>query len=142
MKRARRRKGVMSWTKAPQRAGRTPLWQWFLGVPLLILLVAGILAFIYVTFVDPHLARGERHVQVKVIDRVEKTLADGELDLKNSHLLVKIEDREVRLRPLLPDWNQVAKGDTIDVAWGPSPEDGYPQPFSWKRVTAPAGPQR
>ena len=137
MKRARRRKGVMSWTKTPQRGGRTPLWQWILGVPLLAVLVIGILAFIYVAFVNPRLARGERRVQVKVLDRVEKTLPDGKLDLKNSHLLVKIEEKDVRLRPLLPDWSQVAKGDTVEVAYGPSPEDGYPQAFSWKRIAAP-----
>ena len=35
------------------RSRRTPLWQWLVGIPLIVLIAAAILAYIYITYVTP-----------------------------------------------------------------------------------------
>ena len=137
-RRPSRRKGWLSSMKGPaSRGAKSSFLQWIVVTPLLALLVTGIAGFIYVSYINPRLARGEHAVWTEVLDRVEKTLPDGTLDLAHSHLLVRIDGHELRLRPVLPDWNSLRNGDVIEVQVGRSSADGTPIAYSYKRV-APA----
>lgn len=132
----------MSGMREPSGRGRkTSLLQWLLFTPLVVVLFAGIGLYIYISYFNPSLGRGEHLVTTQVLDRVELTLPDGKLDLKGSYLLVRIEGREMKLRPALPVWTSVANGDTLEVEVGRSTADGSPVAYSYKRV-APAPTSR
>jgi len=134
---AHRRRERRGWLSGMKRSGpknqKTPLWQWVLGVPLVLLVGAGILLFMYFTFFDPDSLRNERTVRAEVIERVEKTLPDGGLDRRSSYIVVTLEGREIRLSPHDPDWGSVMKGDSVDVRIVSSPGGGV-QVLSWARV--------
>lgn len=145
-KRPRRRKGWLSQMKAPSgraaRASKTPLWHWFVIVPVAALFIAGVGLFVYVSYFNPQLARGERKVRAEVAERVERVLPDGRLDTRNSYLLVRIDGADLRLRPVLPQWSSIAKGDILEVEVGRSTSDGSPVAYSYTRVgpAPPGGP--
>ena len=134
IRRRRARSGWLSSMKrSPRRERKTRLWQWLLGVPLLALLAAGILLFVYISYVNPKLAQGVRVVRTEVLERVEKTLPSGGLDPNGSFLVVQIERKPIHLAAHPPEWNTVAKGDMVEV------EVGGAGPtlivYSWKRAS-------
>ena len=140
--RRRRRRGWMSAMRSPPR-GKKPsaLFQWFVVTPVLVLLFAGIAAFIYVSYFNPSMVRGEHVVRTEIRDRVEKTLPDGTPDLPRSYLLVSIEGRELRLKPIAQSWDQLAKGDTLEIEVGRSSADGSPVAYSYRKVEPARAPQ-
>lgn len=48
---SRARKGWLSAAKRPgSRKKATPLWQWIVGIPILVLIGGGILAYVYIAY--------------------------------------------------------------------------------------------
>jgi len=136
--RRRRRRGWMSAMKNSSSGSST---NWFVNwvvIPLAIgVLGLCIVAYIYIQYFDPGLVRGERTIRAAVLERVEQNLADGRLDTNRSHLVVEVEGRKIKLRPLLPYWNAAKVGDVLDLDVGRSTSDGTPVVYSYK--PAPAG---
>ena len=134
----RPRRGWLSGAK-PTMSGRgsTPLWQWIVGVPLLLAMAGAILFYLYATYVDPKLGVGARRVRTEVLERFEKRLPNGALDTTGSWLKVRIDGKDLQLAPRLPDWTRVAKGDLIEVEVSGGAATGL-QAYSWQAL--PAGP--
>jgi len=91
-----------------------PLWQWIVGIPLIVLLFAGILLFVYIAWFNPAGA-SSRTLTVLVLERIEKLDAGGRLDTTASYLEVNVEGVRFRVAPRLPDFNRIGKGDLIEV---------------------------
>jgi hypothetical protein len=136
--RSKRRRGWLSQMKGSNaRAEKTPLWHWILIVPVAALFLAAIVFFVYLSYFNPKLVRGERALKVPVAKRVETKLPDGSLDAAHSYLLVRIEDTDIKLRPVMPLWNSIAEGDTLEVQVGRSGSDGSPVVYSYTKAPAP-----
>jgi hypothetical protein len=134
----RRARGWMSGMKKGSAQGRTPLWQWVIGIPLLAIIAIAIASYLYVTYLNPKLASGARWVKGEVLDRVEKKTPEGTLDMSGSSLVVKVEGKELRLAPRLPEFNTISKGDAIEVEV--STTGGSLQAFSWRLPQAAPAP--
>ena len=118
--------------KSPRRSKKgLPLWQWVLLTPLLLLLGGAILAFVYLSFVHPKMARGTQSERTPVIERRAVDRPDGTVDPTHSYLLVRIRGHEVRLAPQ-PNWTTIAVGDTLQVEFVEEP-DGSLRALSWHR---------
>jgi hypothetical protein len=113
--RAKRPTGWLSGSRRGSRRGGMPLWQWFVGVPLVVLMFAGIALFVYLTMLNPKIGAGVRTETVLVLERVENRASDGALDTGASYLVVNVGQTRLKLAPRLPDWNQVAQGGLIEV---------------------------
>ena len=156
---AHRRKRSAGWLSSPKRSPkhqRMPLWQWFIAVPAIAVMIAGIGLFVYLAMINPRAASGLRTQTVVVLERVEKHDESGRLDTSASFLTVSVEGTRMKIAPQLPDWNRVAQGDLIDVdvmgkgptlaisAWRArvnpaAPPDAAPAPSSGTGPAAPSG---
>lgn len=139
--RSKRPRGWLSGRKTSGRRG-TPLWQWIVFAPVVLALLVGIALFAYLTMFNPRMGAGARSVTVPVLERVETRTSGGALDTSASYLVVSVDGAPLRLAPRLPDWDQVAKGDLVDVeVAGTGPAI---QALSWRAApklapTPPAG---
>ena len=128
--RAKRPTGWLSGSKGSSRRGKMPLWQWIVAVPVIILLLGGIAFFAYLTMFNPRMGAGTRTETVLVLERVEHRASDGTLDTAGSYLVVNVDRTRLKLAPRLPDWNQVAQGDLIEV--DVSGTGAAVQAFAWR----------
>jgi hypothetical protein len=136
-----RRRGLLSTMKTGSgKRVKTSYKDWFTIIPIFAVFLILIGLFVYISYFKPDLARGVRLVRTEVLDRVEKKLPDGKLDMTHSHLLVKIDGVELKLAPRLPQWERLVKGATVEVEVGRSSSDGSPVAYDYK-VVAPLSPE-
>ena len=128
--RSKRARGWLSGSKGSAGRKAMPLWQWFVVIPVLLILLAGITLFAYLTMVNPKMGAGVRTVTAVVQERVESRAVDGSLDTSASYIVVSVEQTRLKLAPRLPDWDRVAKGDVVDVEV--SGKGSGVQAYSWK----------
>jgi hypothetical protein len=126
----------MSGIRKPDHGAGTTLTQWLVITPILVLIFAGIAFYIYVAYFSPSLMRGERTVTTEVLDRTEVRRDDGSIDAARSYLLVRVEGRDLKLRPVQPAWDSIHNGDRLEVEVGRSAADGTLVAYTYKRVGA------
>jgi len=136
-RRAKRSSGWLSSARKPSKRRAMPIWQWIVGIPVIVVLFAGILLFVYVAWFHPGGA-SSRTLTVLVLDRIEKLDPNGRLDTTASYLEVNVEGARFKVAPRLPDWNRIAKGDLIDIeATGSGPTLAV---LSWRAAAKTATP--